>query len=114
MEECIENSSEPTIAGEAHGPTVVEAIAVDRPIVASRIVGLTFTVLGEVTGPLFEPGVPVDPANQLAPLLHDRVLRGRIGNAARMHFQHHYIWDVITDKHDRRLFGPTIREHLER
>lgn len=92
----------------------MEAIAVDRPIVASRIVGLAFTVLGEVTGPLFEPGVPVDPANQLAPLLHDRLLRERIGDAARMHFQHHYTWDVIIVNHDRKLFGPTIREHLER
>lgn len=113
MEECIENSSEPTIAEEAHGPTAVEAIPIDRPIIAGRIGGLTFTVLDEVTVLLFEPGGPVDSASQLA-RLDDRVLRGRIGNAARMHFQHHYIWDVITDKHDRRLFGPTIREHLER
>ena len=142
MEECIENSSEPiaeqwirhghwaqrefvgdfrqadiivcpTIAEEAHGPTAVEATAVDRLIVASLICGLMFTVLDEVTGLLFKPGDPVDLASQLA-RLDDRVLRGRIGNAARMHFQHHYTWDVIIVKQYRKLFGPTIREHLER
>lgn len=143
MEECIENSSEPiaeqwirhghwaqrefvgdfqqadiivcpTIAEETHGPTAVEAIAVGRPIVASRICVLTFTVQDEVTEFLFEPGEPVDLANQLAPLLHDRLLRERMGDAARMHFQNHYTWNLITDKHNQTLFGPTIREHLER
>lgn len=143
MEECIENSSEPiaeqwiryrhwaqrafvgdlrqadiivcpTITEESLGRTAVEAIAVGRPIVASRFVGLTFTVQDEVTGILFEPGEPVDLANQLARLLDERVLRERMGNAARMHFRNHYTWDVIIVKQYRKLFGPTIREHLER
>ena len=143
MEECIENSSEPTaepwmryrhwaqrafvgdlrqadiivcptITEESLGRTAVEAIAVGRPIVASRFVWLMITVLDEVSGLLSELGGLVDLAKQLASLKHDRLLRQRMGDAGRMHFQNHFTWNLIIDKHDRNQFGPTIREHLER
>lgn len=103
----------PTIAEEALGRTAVEAMAAARPIVASRIGGLTFTVLDEATGLLFEPGNPADLARQLGRLLDDPELRERMGTAGHRRFHEHYTWDVIIDQHYRRLFGPTIRQQVE-
>lgn len=45
-----------TIAEEALGRTAVEAMGAGRPVVASQIGGLQFTVVDGATGLLFEPG----------------------------------------------------------
>ncbi|MBI3467731.1 MAG: glycosyltransferase [Planctomycetes bacterium] len=98
----------PTVAEEALGRTAVEAMAVGRPVVASRIGGLSFTVLEEATGLLCEPGNPTDLARQLARLLDDRALRERLGSQARREFEERYTWDVIVPQYAR-LFGAAVQ-----
>lgn len=95
----------PTIAEEALGRTAVEAMGVGRPVVASRIGGLPFTVLDEATGLLCEPGDPADLARQLARLLDDAELRERLGQAGRKRFDADYAWPGILDRHYRPLLG---------
>ena len=93
----------PTIAQEALGRTAVEAMAAARPVVASRLGGLPFTVRDGETGLLCEPGNPDDLAAKLERLLDDPALRQRLGEAGRQRFEEHYAWPVIIDRHYRPL-----------
>jgi glycosyltransferase involved in cell wall biosynthesis len=93
----------PTIAQEALGRTAVEAMAVGRPVIASRLGGLPFTVADGATGLLCEPGDVVDLARKIEMLLDDAALRERLGLAGRRRFEEHYSWDVIIERHYRPL-----------
>lgn len=99
----------PTVAQEALGRTAVEAMAVGRPVVASRLGGLPFTVADGATGLLCRPDDPADLAGKLAALLDDPALRARLGAAGRARFDEHYAWPAVVDRHYRPLFGPPAR-----
>ncbi len=99
----------PTVAEEALGRTAVEAMGVGRPVVASRIGGLPFTVLDEATGLLCEPNDPRDLARQLGRLLDNAALRQRFGEAGRRRFESHYTWPAILTQHYRPLLGDALR-----
>lgn len=96
----------PTVAQEALGRTAVEAMAAGRPVVASRIGGLPFTVADGATGLLCEPGDPDDLARKLSALLDDPALRERLGRAGRQRFEEQYAWPVIIERHYRPLLAP--------
>jgi glycosyltransferase involved in cell wall biosynthesis len=81
-------------------------MGVGRPVIASRIGGLPFTVIDELTGLLFEPGNVCDLAEKIETLLDDAELRHRLGRAGRRRFEEHFIWNVIIDKHYRELLTP--------
>ena len=55
----------PTIAQDALSITSVEAMAAGRPVVASRIGGLPYTVSDGLTGLLFDPGNAFDLAEKI-------------------------------------------------
>jgi glycosyltransferase involved in cell wall biosynthesis len=93
----------PTVAQEALGRTAVEAMAAGRPVVASRLGGLPFTVIDGATGLLVEPGDPGDLARKLEILLDDPALRRRLGDEGRRRFDEHYAWPVIIERHYRPL-----------
>jgi glycosyltransferase involved in cell wall biosynthesis len=95
----------PTVAQEALGRTAVEAMAVGRPVVASRLGGLPATVRDGETGLLCEPGDPEDLARKIETLLDDAALRERLGLAGRKRFEEHYAWPVIIDRHYRPLLS---------
>ncbi|QJX01316.1 D-inositol 3-phosphate glycosyltransferase [Frigoriglobus tundricola] len=69
----------PTVAQEALGRTAVEAMAAGKPVVASRIGGLPFTVTDGATGLLCAPNDPADLGAKIAALLDDPTLRARLG-----------------------------------
>jgi glycosyltransferase involved in cell wall biosynthesis len=96
----------PTIAQEALGRTAVEAMAAGRPVVASRIGGLPFTVAEGATGLLCEPGDPIDLARKIEILLDSPSLREQFGLAGRQRFEEHYAWPVIVERHYRTLLKP--------
>jgi glycosyltransferase involved in cell wall biosynthesis len=98
----------PTIAQEGLSRTSVEAMAAGKPVVASRIGGLPFTVSDGSTGLLCHPGDPDDLARKLAILLDDAELRRRMGLAGRRRFEEEFTWDVVIDKHYRPLFSKKI------
>ena len=95
----------PTVAQEALGRTAVEAMAAGRPVVASRIGGLPFTVAEGATGLLCEPGDPADLAGKLARLLDDPALRAQLGGAGRRRFEEHYAWPEVVARHYVPLLG---------
>ncbi|OWK38135.1 Exopolysaccharide biosynthesis glycosyltransferase EpsF [Fimbriiglobus ruber] len=96
----------PAVAQEALGRTAVEAMAAGRPVVASRLGGLPYTVLDGATGLLYTPGDATDLAAKLTQLLDDPDLRARLGTAGRRRFEEHYAWPVVIDTHYRPLLGP--------
>ena len=99
----------PTVAQEALGRTAVEAMACGRPVIASRLGGLPFTVVDGATGLLCEPGDPADLARKIATLLDDPALRERLGLAGRKRFEEHYAWPVIIERHYMPLLGDPVR-----
>lgn len=99
----------PTIAEEALGRTAVEAMGAGRPVLASRIGGLPFTVLDEATGLLCEPADPADLQRQLVRLLDSHELRERLGQAGRQRFLTHYTWDAILGRHYHKLLGAPVK-----
>lgn len=98
----------PTIAEEALGRTAVEAMGAWRPVVASRIGGLPFTVLEEATGLLCRPGDAADLARQLERLLDDAELRERLGRCGRRRFESEFTWPVILERGYRPMLGPAV------
>ena len=95
----------PTIAQEALGRTAVEAMAAGRPVVASRIGGLPFTVADGATGLLCEPGDPADLARQIGRLLDDPALRRRMGLAGRRRFEEEFTWETVIERYYRPLLA---------
>lgn len=98
----------PTIAQEALGRTVVEAMGCGRPVVASRIGGLPWVIEEGVTGLLCEPGNAADLAGKVAQLLDDAELRNRLGRTAREKFEREFTWHVVLRQYEG-LFGPAER-----
>ena len=96
----------PTVAEEALGRTAVEAMGVGRPVIASRIGGLQFTVADEVTGLLCEPGDYNDLARKIEVLLDNPELRQRMGQAGRQRFEEHFTWKSILRRYYLPLLGP--------
>lgn len=68
---------------EPFGNVAVEALLAGRPLVASRVQGLTEIVRAGHTGLLTTPGDPVALAMAVARLLTDRALAGRLATAGR-------------------------------
>ncbi|MFO0824981.1 MAG: glycosyltransferase [Gemmataceae bacterium] len=95
----------PTVAQEALGRTAVEAMAAGKPVVASRLGGLPFTVAEGATGLLCESGDPADLAATLSMLLDDAELRTRLGATGRRRFEEHYSWPAIIERHYLQLLG---------
>ena len=95
----------PTIAQEGLGRTTVEAMAVGRPVIASRIGGLPYTVRDGLTGLLCEPGNAADLAQKLEILLDNPELKQQMGIAGRRVFDEEFTWEKVIDKHYRPLFA---------
>jgi glycosyltransferase involved in cell wall biosynthesis len=68
---------------EGLGRVVLEAFARGRPVVASRVGGVTDVVTDSVTGLLVEPNDPGALARAVVSLLRDREFAARLGEGAR-------------------------------
>ncbi|MCL4817742.1 MAG: glycosyltransferase family 4 protein [Vicinamibacteria bacterium] len=70
---------------ESLASATLEALAMGRPVVASRVGGLPDVVLHERTGLLVAPGDPEALANAILRLLRDPEEAGALGHAGREH-----------------------------
>ena len=100
----------PAVAQEALGRTAVEAMAAGRPVVASRLGGLPWTIEDGVTGLLCEGGDPEDLLRKIETLLTDPELRRRMGEAGRKRFDEQFRWDVIIN----RDYRPVLKRRLRK
>ncbi|MBI4561222.1 MAG: glycosyltransferase [Candidatus Rokubacteria bacterium] len=99
---------------ESFGMVALEAMACGSPVVASRVGGLTTTVVDNVTGCLVPEGDPQALADRVAWLLEDDGLRWRLGwEASRAATR--YRWPCVAEAICR-LYAemrPAARRHLE-
>ncbi len=94
----------PSIWEEPFGMVALEAMAVGRPVCASRVGGLQTIVEHEKTGLLFAPGNAHELAQCLGRLLDDPPLRQRMGRAGRARVETEYTWKRIIDRYFPELF----------
>ena len=94
----------PTIAQEALGRTAVEAMGAGKPVIASRIGGLPFTVTEGLTGLLFEPGDSHGLAMCVEKLIDSPGLATFLGQNGHDRFHAEYTWETIIENKYRPLF----------
>ncbi|RLE96431.1 MAG: glycosyltransferase family 1 protein [Thermoprotei archaeon] len=85
----------PSLYGEAFGIVALEAMATGRPVVASRVGGLSELVIGGETGVLVPPGDPEALAEALRALYEDEELRAQMGRRGRARILELYDWRVV-------------------
>jgi glycogen synthase len=83
---------------EPFGMTALEALACQRPVVASRIGGLREVVQHNVNGFLAEPQDELDLAQWLMTLLADADLRNRLGREGRARMSGEVTWGGIAEQ----------------
>jgi glycogen(starch) synthase len=83
---------------EGFGVVCAEAMAHGRPVVATAVGGLVDLVRHEETGLLVPPGDAAALRAALERLLGDRVLRERLGAAAREHVARVCSWQEVTTR----------------
>lgn len=104
----------PTVVQDGLSRTSVEAMACGRPVVASRIGGLPFTVSDGETGLLFEPGNADDLATKLETLLDDAPLRHKLGQAGREEFEGRFLWPEVIRQQYTPLLNSLSRQNSKR
>ena len=75
----------PSIWSEPFGRIVIESMACETPVVASRVGGIPEILTGEFAEGLFEPGSPTDLAQHIARLAGWRSSDPDLGRRARAH-----------------------------
>jgi len=83
---------------ESLGMAVIEAMAMGRAVVSTRVGGPSETILDGQTGFLAAPGDAADFAARTLTLLTDPDLRRQMGAAARLHVEAHLTVDRYADQ----------------
>ena len=94
---------------EGMGRVVLEAMAAGKPVVASRVGGLTELVEDEVTGYLVPPGDVDALAGRLETLVSDSSLRRRMGEQGSRKIGEQYSSDKMVE-----MIHEVYRRHLRR
>ena len=80
---------------ETFGLPIIEAMAAELPVVASRIGGIPEIVVEGQTGLLVEPDSPAELAQTLLRILDDPVLAEAMGRAGRKRAEELFSWDRV-------------------
>lgn len=83
---------------EAFGVSALEASACGKPVIATRVGGLSEVIIHEETGLLLEPGQPSNLAEAMRALYDNAQLRATLGQNGRRFAETHYAVDVCTQK----------------
>jgi alpha-maltose-1-phosphate synthase len=95
---------------EPFGTINLEAMATERPVVASAVGGITEVVVPEVTGLLVPPADPKALADSLNRVIRDRAMARRMGLAGRKRVEDQFSWTSIAEK-TMAMYKELIEEH---
>jgi glycosyltransferase involved in cell wall biosynthesis len=85
----------PSTCREAFGMVIIEAMAMDRPVVATATGGIPEVVSNGTNGILVEPGDPVRLAGAVSRLMDDNALSHRLAAEGRATVERQYSEDAI-------------------
>jgi glycogen synthase len=94
---------------EPFGIINLEAMACERPVVASAVGGISEVVVPERTGLLVPPADPRALADALNRLLRDRALARAMGLAGRRRVEEHFSWTTIAAR-TQRMYQELLQE----
>lgn len=83
---------------EGFGLTAVEAMACQKPVVASRVDGLAEIIQDVVNGFLVSPEDVNGLVERISSLLRDEVQRKKIGQVARKHVEQNYSYPIFRER----------------
>lgn len=89
----------PSVADEDFPNVILEAMALRKPVIASRLAGTPEQVLNGETGLLFEPGNATQLSEAMALLLSDLNRINDMGCAAFLRFEKNFTVNVALDKY---------------
>ncbi|MCS7177932.1 MAG: glycosyltransferase [Anaerolineae bacterium] len=97
MADIVVVPSVPDMSGNLDGlPTVLlEAMAVGKPVVATKVGGVELVIRDGENGLLCPPGDPYALSAAVVLLLKDKVLRSRLGRAARQSVESRFNWHRV-------------------
>jgi len=78
--------------------TMLEAMAVGKPVIASRVGGIPEVIKDGVNGLLVEPGNPYDLAEKIMMLSELRDLRLKLGENAKMTVENNYDVNIVAER----------------
>jgi len=99
----------PTIAQEALGRTAVEAMGAGRPVIASRIGGLPFSVADGFTGILAEPANSSEVAHCCETVIDNPDFTATLGEQGRRLFLARHTWNRVIEDRYRPLLAQFVR-----
>jgi glycosyltransferase involved in cell wall biosynthesis len=101
----------PSLWSEPFGRIVIESMACETPVVASRAGGIPEILTGEFSEWLFEPGNAADLASHIRRLAGWRASDPDLGRRARAHVANHFSLDRTVDGVERALRTTIDRFH---
>ena len=96
------------------GTAILEAMAMKKPVVASRVGGIPDSVLEAETGYLVVPGDSVDLSRKISGLLDNSQKAEQMGKAGRYRIEKEFILQVMAQKTERLYKDLLNRSHSER
>lgn len=102
----------PSIWSEDFPNVTLEAMALGKPVIASRLAGIPEQVIDGETGLLVEPGDPDTLAAALARLAGDPDMRERMGAAGRARFQRGFTAEAAAQRYEA-LYRELMAEPLD-
>lgn len=88
---------------EGFGISVIEAVASELPVVASRLEGLQDAITDGKSGFLVEPENPIAYKEKIEQLLQDSGTRKNFAKQARVYVREHFDWSIIAQKYTKTL-----------
>jgi phosphatidylinositol alpha-1,6-mannosyltransferase len=88
---------------EGFGIAVIEATSCARPVVASKLEGLTDALAGGNNGILVEQGNSHAWTDALIPLIRNKEMRESLGSKALDYTQSHFSWEIIAKRYQEVL-----------
>lgn len=83
---------------EPFGITILEAMSMQKPVVATRVGGIPEIITNEVEGLLVEPGNSLQLAKAISRMFSDSSERRRFGSNARKRVEKEFTWDIVAMK----------------